>query len=293
MQPSPRTRFYLINLGLPLLLAALVFVLFDLTSLDQSISNLLLDPVSGQFPLLHDQWFEKVSHKWPRILPDWTGEAAIVGLLLSFIWPRLTASPKRLLEATGAAPLLRFTRDHRQDLLFVVVAFALSTTVIHYLKSHTGVYCPVETTLYGGTHLRQEWFSNFNWTEKTAGGRCWPGGHASSGFTLLALYFVALRHQWRHARLLLVGIVLLGLVYGTTRVLQGWHFMSHTFWAGIFVWLTTWLTALFCYGRPALQGLPVLTPTPRLARLPALSGWHKASRVIDTRLMRFKHKGQQ
>ena len=27
MQPSPRTRFYLINLGLPLLLAALVFVL--------------------------------------------------------------------------------------------------------------------------------------------------------------------------------------------------------------------------------------------------------------------------
>ena len=155
MQPSPRTRFYLMNLGLPLLLAALVFVLFDLTSLDQSISNLLLDPVSGQFPLLHDQWFEKVSHKWPRILPDWTGEAAIVGLLLSFIWPRLTAKPKRLLDAIGAAPLLRFTREHRQDLLFVVVAFALSTTVIHYLKSHTGVYCPVETTLYGGTHLRR------------------------------------------------------------------------------------------------------------------------------------------
>lgn len=88
-------------------------------------------------------------------------------------------------------------------------------------------------------------------------------------------------------------IVLLGLVYGTTRVLQGWHFMSHTLWAGIFVWLTTWLTALFCYGRPALQGLPALTTTPRLARLPALNGWHKASRVIDTRLMRFKHKGQQ
>ncbi|MGE1083886.1 hypothetical protein ACQJ0O_16850 [Pseudomonas shirazensis] len=51
------------------------------------------------------------------------------------------------------------------------------------------------------------------------------------------------------------------------------------------------LTSL--YGRPALQGLPALTPTPRPARLPALSGWHMASRVIDTRLMRFKHKGQQ
>lgn len=88
-------------------------------------------------------------------------------------------------------------------------------------------------------------------------------------------------------------IVLLGLIYGTTRVLQGWHFMSYMLWAGIFVWLTTWLTALCCYGRPALQGWPALTPTPRPARLPALSGWHMASRVIDTRLMRFKHKGQQ
>lgn len=135
----------------------------------------------------------------------------------------------------------------------MVVAFALSTTVIHYLKSHTSVYCPVETTLYGGPQARVEWFENFSLWNKAGDGRCWPGGHASSGFTLLALYFVALRHRWAHARKLLVAILLIGFVYGTTRVLQGWHYMSHTFWAGIFVWLTTWATALFFYGRVALQ----------------------------------------
>ena len=252
-----RATFYRNNLLLPLLLAAIVFMAFDLTELDRWISNLLLDPATGQFPLLHNQWFETVTHKWPRILPDWTGELAVIGSLLSFIWPRLAKRPQlgltRLVEKARIAPLLRFTTRHRRDLLFVVVAFALSTTVIHYLKSHTSVYCPVETTLYGGSHARVEWFENFSLWSKAGDGRCWPGGHASSGFTLLALYFVALRHRWVHARKLLVAILLIGMVYGTTRVLQGWHYMSHTFWAGIFVWLTSWVTALFFYGRVALQ----------------------------------------
>lgn len=257
MQQGSRKAFYLNNLGVPLLLAAIVFMLFDLTQLDRLISNMLLDPVTGEFPYLHDQFFEKITHKWTRILPNWTGEAAIIGSLLSFIWPRLAGvshtAPVRFLEKARIAPVLRFTTQHRRDFLFVVVAFALCTTVIHYLKSHTSVYCPVETTLYGGQQLHVEWYQNFSLWGKAGDGRCWPGGHASSGFTLMALYFVALRHRWPHARKLLVAILLIGFVYGTTRVLQGWHYMSHTFWAGIFVWLTTWLTAMLFYGRAALQ----------------------------------------
>jgi len=69
---------------------------------------LLLDPATGQFPLLHNQWFEKVTHKWPRILPDWTGELAVIGSLLSFIWPRLAKRPQlgltRLVEKARIAP---------------------------------------------------------------------------------------------------------------------------------------------------------------------------------------------
>ncbi|MNJ41673.1 PAP2 superfamily protein [compost metagenome] len=270
MLAGSRKAFYLSNLGIPLLLAAVVFLLFDLTSLDRLISNLLLDPVTGQFPLQHDQWFEKVTHKWPRILPNWTGEAAIIGALLSLIWPVLNKRPQiansRLLEKSPIASLLRFSAEHRRDFFYVVVAFALSTTVIHYLKSHTSVYCPVETTLYGGSQLRTQWYENFTWFSKAGDGRCWPGGHASSGFTLLALSFVALRYRWQHARTLLVAILLVGFVYGTTRVLQGWHYMSHTFWAGIFVWLTSWLTALLFYGRLALQA-PALKRTKPLSTI--------------------------
>jgi len=85
--------------------------------------------------------------------------------------------------------------------------------VIHYLKSHTGVYCPVETTPYGGPQAPREWFEHFRWIGDAGDVRCWPGGHASSGFTLLALYFVALRHGWTHARRLLVTLLMLGLAY--------------------------------------------------------------------------------
>lgn len=257
MQLSMRTRFYFNNLAFPLLLAVLVFVLFDLTELDRWISNLLLD-ANGQFVFAHNALFEKLTHKWPRILPDWTGELAVIGVLLSLLWPLLSRSARttRVLEAVRVAPVMRWSTRYRRDLWFVVVAFGLCTMVIHYLKSHTGVYCPVETTLYGGTEPRYEWFDQFNGLDRAGPGRCWPGGHASSGFTLLALYFIALRHRWLHARKLLVAILLIGMFYGTTRVLQGWHYMSHTFWAGIFVWLTSWFTALLFYGRPALQAAP-------------------------------------
>ncbi|KFE53470.1 phosphatase PAP2 family protein [Pseudomonas syringae] len=254
---SPRATFYYRNLGLPLLLALLTFLVFDLTELDRLFSNLFFDPVAGVFPIGESHLFEKITHKWARIIPNWTGELAIIGALLSFIWPLLeryrgSRLPRRIIGSRLARPLQQLHR-YRLDFFFIIVAFALSTGVIHFLKSHTSIYCPVETTLYGGAELHREWFENFTLWREAGAGRCWPGGHASSAFSLFALYFIARRYRWQHSRLLLAGITVLGLVYGTTRVLQGWHYLSHTFWAGIFVWLSTLLVALFFYGRSALQ----------------------------------------
>ena len=266
MPLSARSRFYLINLGVPRLCAALVFLCFDLTRLDIAISDLFYDKVAGVFPVGESHLFERITHKWARIIPTWTGEVAIIGALLSFLWPRFKAEKHRKaiawLERLRLAPLLRFTARHRRDFLYVVLAFSLCTGVIHYLKSHTSVYCPVETTQYGGQIEHQEWYSNFTLLQDAGEGRCWPGGHASGGFTMLALYFVARRYRWRYAKVVLQGALLLGTVYGTTRVLQGWHYMSHTFWAGIFVWLTCLLTALVFYGRGRLEEPPL--PASRL-----------------------------
>jgi membrane-associated PAP2 superfamily phosphatase len=144
----------------------------------------------------------------------------------------------------------------------------LSTGVIHYLKSHTSVYCPVETTLYGGKEIQKEWWENFTLLHKAGAGRCWPGGHASSAFSLFALYFIARRYRWQHSKKLLIGVTLLGFVYGTTRVFQGWHYMSHTLWSGIFVWLSTLSMALAFYGRAKLA-LPINVPGATKTNKPA------------------------
>lgn len=252
-----RSAFYYRNLGVPLLLAMVTFLVFDLTELDRLFSNLFYDPAAAVFPIGESHLFEKITHKWARIIPNWTGELAIIGAFLSFVWPLLEKyRTSRITGYVGRSRLagpLKFAQRHRLDFFFLIVAFALSTGLIHFLKSHTSIYCPVETTLYGGKELHREWFENFTLWREAGAGRCWPGGHASSAFSLFALYFIARRYRWQYSRLLLTGVVILGLIYGTTRVLQGWHYLSHTFWAGIFVWLSTLLVALFFYGRSALQ----------------------------------------
>lgn len=261
MLTSSRNHFYWMNFGIPLACAALVFLMFDMTRIDIAFSNLLFDPVAQIFPLDKVHFFEKLTHKWARIIPNWTAEIALIGAMLSFVWPLInTSKHPRLggfLERSKAASVLRFANEHRRDFLFVVFAFAICTGVIHFLKAHTSVYCPIETTLYGGKLPHVEWYNNFQLFREAGDGRCWPGGHASGGFTMLALYFVARRYRWRYSKALMYGALLLGFVYGTTRVLQGWHYMSHTFWAGIFVWLACLLTALPFYGRALLE-MPVL-----------------------------------
>lgn len=256
-----KSRFYAYNFGIPLACAALVFLMFDMTKIDIAFSNLLFDPLTHTFPLDKIHFFEKLTHKWARIIPNWTAEIALIGAMLSVVWPLVNPQKRprlgAVLERSRVAPLLRFTAEHRRDFLFVVVAFAVCTGVIHFLKAHTSVYCPIETTLYGGKMAHVEWYDNFQLFHEAGDGRCWPGGHASGGFTMLALYFVGRRYQWRFSSALLWGSLLLGFVYGTTRVLQGWHYMSHTFWAGIFVWLACLLTALAFYGRARLEK-PVL-----------------------------------
>lgn len=251
-------RFYWLNLGLPLLCAALVFVLFDLTSLDITISNLFFDPVTQTFPVGHMQAVEQFTATWARRLTNGVARLALIGALLSLVWPCI--APQRrprvagFLERIRVAPLLRFTARYRRDLFYVVIAFGVCMGVVRWLKMHTGVYCPIETTLYAGTQMSLDWYRHFQLLGMAGEGRCWPGGHAASGFSMLVLYFVARRHQWRYARWLLWGALLLGLIYGSTRVLQGWHFMSQNLWAGIIVWLICLLTALACYGPARLTG---------------------------------------
>ena len=78
-----KSRFYAYNFGIPLACAALVFLMFDMTKIDIAFSNLLFDPLTQSFPLDKIHFFEKLTHKWARIIPNWTAEIALIGALLA------------------------------------------------------------------------------------------------------------------------------------------------------------------------------------------------------------------
>ncbi|WP_448178343.1 hypothetical protein, partial [Serratia marcescens] len=87
------------NLGIPLVCAAVVFLMFDMNNIDIAFSNLLFDPLSQTFPIDKIHFFEKLTHKWARIIPNWTAEIALIGALLSLIWPGINPHERPRLGA--------------------------------------------------------------------------------------------------------------------------------------------------------------------------------------------------
>lgn len=207
-------------IGLPLALIALL-LLVEPTRLDFALSDLFYQPGVG-FGGRHSYWLEKILHDRAKQGVILLGVLAIAGLAASWLQPRWAS--------------------WRRPLGYLVLAMGLSTAVVNPLKTLTGVHCPWDLSRYGGVETYTPLLA-----ERAAvvdkPGRCWPGGHASSGFTLFALYFVLRDRRPRLARAALCLALLLGGLFSLGRVMQGAHFLSHNLWTALF----DWLICLGCY----------------------------------------------
>ena len=65
--------------------------------------------------------------------------------------------------------------------------------------------------------------------------KCWPAGHASGGFALMALFFFF--KNPRNQFFGLIGAITLGWSMGTYKMLLGDHFLSHTIITMILAWI--------------------------------------------------------
>ena len=196
----------------PLLLAALA-LLASYSGFDQFVSDLFYDSALARFPAQGSYWLELLGHRLAK------ASIWIVAIVL-------------LMGAVGVGRIPRAPSEQRA-LWAALLAMALGPAIVYLLKQTAGIHCPWDLKAYGG-------FAdyNFDWFVTAAdAGRCFPSGHASAGFSLIALYFLgqALGRP-RLARNGLIAAIVVGGVFSAVRIVQGAHFVSHNLWAAAIDW---------------------------------------------------------
>jgi len=114
----------------------------------------------------------------------------------------------------------------RREAFFLFLCLAVVPGVTGVIKQNSGVSCPYVIERYGGVvadSVAQVHITSFRDRDSIIG--CWPSGHASGGFALLALAFLP-RSRKARIKLALPGLVA-GTAMGIYQVLRGAHFASH------------------------------------------------------------------
>lgn len=221
---SVQTPFYRIHLLLVPGALALAASLAQHSGLDQALTALFYDAAQARFPAHESPLLELFGH---RLAKD----------AVTFVWLGLLAA----VLSTYAWPQWRPALTARRSPLWAgVIGMALGPMIVVGLKGLNSHHCPWSLADYGGAAE----FSNHWFVAASEAGHCFPGGHAASGFCLVALYFMA--HALDKpdlARRMLWLTLLTGLVFSTIRMAQGAHFLSHNLWAAAICWFIAALTA--------------------------------------------------
>lgn len=112
----------------------------------------------------------------------------------------------------------------RKPALILLLSLIFVPLIISSMKQITNVYCPKDLAIYGGD---KPFIRILEASPKGMKiGKCFPAGHATSGFALMALFFC---FEDKKSRLsgLAVGVSL-GWITGMYQMLRGQHFFSHT-----------------------------------------------------------------
>jgi len=211
-------------------IAGLVIVVLvaGLTDLDMLVQQRLFDSQAGL-------WLVDQGAFLPRLLLYNFPRVFLAALLLASIW--LLARPAHR-QAWGLS-----TRQTG----FLVCALALVPASANLAKHYSGVPCPYQLEQFGGARPHVPLHRALSSEHDRQAGHCWPSGHASSGFALLSLAFVAPSRRGRR-RMLLLSLSA-GLVTGSYQVLKGAHFPSHVLATLFLAWLVcVLLAAIFRIG---------------------------------------------
>jgi len=200
------------------LLSLLGLVMWDVSGMDLALAH----AVAGAhgFPL-RDHWFlVQVLHGDAKALA-WLFALCLCWMV---VWP------------VGPLTSLPFARRIQ---LVATALFAWATVAT--IKTSSATSCPWDLQLFGGVARHVSHWAGWR-TSDGGGGRCFPAGHATTGFAFVGGFF-AWRHQRPRLAMAWLWVALAtGLVLGLAQQLRGAHFMSHTLWTGWLCWMVAWAT---------------------------------------------------
>jgi membrane-associated PAP2 superfamily phosphatase len=199
----------------PLLLALLPLLAWDFTDLDLPLERLF--GTAHGFAWQHHWLTAGVLYTGPRIL-DW----AVMLLLLASIWK----------------PLPVFRLASRRERIWWFATTSLCLIAIPLIRRQSATSCPWSLAEFGGEAAR--YVSHWSFGQFDGGsGRCFPSGHASTGFAFVAGAFALLRASPKAARAWLIGALIVGMAVATSQTVRGAHFLSHSLWTGWICWAIT------------------------------------------------------
>jgi len=129
---------------------------------------------------------------------------------------------------------MKLTGPHRREKLYWVGVMLVCLLLVPALKRLSQTSCPWDLAEFGGSaHYVSHWL----WGVPDGGpGHCFPSGHGVAAFAFLGLYFLWRPHRPQAARRVLVGVWVVGSLFGMAQLLRGAHYPSHTFWSAWLCW---------------------------------------------------------
>lgn len=196
-------------------LAPLLALLFEATPLDRALIAAYYDASAHAFLLRDDLFLQNVMHSGAKLLVIGIAFAVFGAYLLTWLLPQW--------------------EPHRRRLLWIVAGMAGGALLVSLLKHGSALHCPWDLAEYGGYAPFHGLLDRL--PDGIAAGHCFPGGHASGGFALVALYFGLHDVRPRLARLFLAAGLIAGMAMGWGQMMRGAHFLSHNVWSGWVVWM--------------------------------------------------------
>jgi membrane-associated PAP2 superfamily phosphatase len=209
-------RFWRMHALLPAIFFALAAATIYLTDLDRLVANTWFFDAGTRVWMGENTWWaEGLIHGAGSALVRVVGLAGLVVLIGGYRFERL--------------------RPWRRKAAYLVIAIALCATVVSVLKFATNMDCPRDIVGFGGANPYVQLFEDR--PDALPRAACFPGSHASTGFSLMAFYFLLMDTRPRLARVLLAAAVALGAVFSCGQQARGAHFLSHDLTSAALDWL--------------------------------------------------------